>query len=115
MNTKLKAILGLASISLLIYTTYEQNKTINSQKLKIDILESLTTYEQNKTIDSQKFEINALKKSIERIDSAASVQYDELFETQAQLGRYQMTLELLKEQDKPAAKKFKHILENETE
>ena len=38
MNTKLKAILGLASISLLIYTTYEQNKTINSQKLEIDSL-----------------------------------------------------------------------------
>ena len=38
MNTKLKAILGLASISLLIYTTYEQNKTINSQKLEIEYL-----------------------------------------------------------------------------
>ena len=38
MNTKLKAILSLASISLLIYTTYEQNKTINSQKLEIDSL-----------------------------------------------------------------------------
>ena len=38
MNTKLKAILGLASISLLIYTTYEQKKTINSQKLEIDSL-----------------------------------------------------------------------------
>ena len=56
MNTKLKAILGLASISLLIYTTYEQNKTINSQK----------------------FEIDSLKKSIEHIDSAASKQFDEL-------------------------------------
>jgi hypothetical protein len=40
MNTKLKAILGLASISLLIYTTYEQNKTINSQKLEIDSLKN---------------------------------------------------------------------------
>ena len=38
MNTKLKGILGLASISLLIYTTYEQNKTINSQRLEIDFL-----------------------------------------------------------------------------
>jgi hypothetical protein len=38
MNTKLKAILGLASISLLIYTAYEQNKTINSQRLEIDSL-----------------------------------------------------------------------------
>jgi len=56
MNTKLKAILGLASISLLIYTTYEQNRTINSQK----------------------FEIDSLKKSIEHIDSTASKQLDEL-------------------------------------
>lgn len=36
MNTKIKAILGLASISMLIYTAYEQNKTINSQKLEIE-------------------------------------------------------------------------------
>ena len=56
MNTKLKAILGFATISMLIYTTYEQNKTINSQK----------------------FEIDSLKKSIEHIDSAASKQLDEL-------------------------------------
>lgn len=56
MGTKIKAILGLASISMLIYTAYEQNRTINSQK----------------------FEINALKKSIEHIDSAASKQLDEL-------------------------------------
>jgi hypothetical protein len=35
MNTKLRAILGLASISMLIYTAYEQNKTINSQRLEI--------------------------------------------------------------------------------
>jgi hypothetical protein len=94
MNTKLKAILGLTSISLLIYTTYEQNKTINSQK----------------------FEINALKKSIEHIDSAASKQYDELFETQALLGRYQMTLEILKDgEDKKAAQTFEYVLTTQTE
>jgi hypothetical protein len=93
MNTKLKAILGLTSISLLIYTTYEQNKAINSQK----------------------FEINALKKSIEHIDSAASNQYDELFEAQTRAAKYEIALELLEEQDRVAAKKFKHILENETE
>ena len=56
MNTKLRAILGLTTISMLIYTAYEQNRTINSQK----------------------FEINSLKKSIEHIDSAASKQLDEL-------------------------------------
>lgn len=56
MNTKLRAVLGLMTVSMLIYTTYEQNKTINSQK----------------------FEIDSLKKSIEHIDSAASKQLDEL-------------------------------------
>jgi hypothetical protein len=56
MNTKIKAILGFATISMLIYTAYEQNKTINSQR----------------------FEIDALKKSIEDVDSAASKQLDEL-------------------------------------
>lgn len=56
MNTKLRAVLGLMTISMLIYTTYEQNKTINSQK----------------------FEINTLKRSIESIDSAAAIQLDEL-------------------------------------
>jgi hypothetical protein len=93
MNIKLKAILGFATISMLIYTTYEQNKTINSQK----------------------FEINTLKKSIEHIDSAASKQYDELFETQAQLGRYQMTLEMLKDGDRETADKFEYIYTTQTE
>lgn len=93
MSTKLKAILGFATISMLIYTTYEQNKAINSQR----------------------FEINALKKSIEHIDSAASVQYDELFETQALLGRYQMTLEMLKDGDKKTADKFEYIFTTQTE
>lgn len=36
MSTKIRAILGLASISMLIYTTYEQNKTINSQRLETE-------------------------------------------------------------------------------
>ena len=93
MNIKARAVLGLMTISMLIYTTYEQNKAINSQK----------------------FEINALKKSIESIDSAASKQYDELFEAQTRAGRYEIALELLEEKDRVAAKKFKHILENETE
>jgi hypothetical protein len=52
MNTKLKGILGLASISLLIYTTYEQNKTINSQRLEIDSLKKQndTLYTDNWTL-----------------------------------------------------------------
>lgn len=93
MNTKLKAILGLTSISLLIYTTYEQNKTINSQK----------------------FEIDALKVTIEKKDSINANQYDELFDAQTRAARYEIALELLKEEDKTAAKKFTHVLENETE
>ena len=55
MSTKLKAILGLTSISLLIYTAYEQNKAINSQK----------------------FEINALKRTIQEKDSINAVQFNE--------------------------------------
>ena len=93
MNTKLKAILGLTSISLLIYTTYEQNKAINAQK----------------------FEINALKKTIQEKDSINANQYDELFDAQTRAARYEIALELLKEEDKTAAKKFTHVLENETE
>jgi hypothetical protein len=53
MNTKVRAILGFATISMLIYTTYEQNNTINSQK----------------------FEINSLKDSVEHWKG----QYDSLY------------------------------------
>lgn len=93
MNTKLKAVLGFATISMLIYTTYEQNKAINSQR----------------------FEIDALKVTIEKKDSINANQYDELFDAQTRAARYEITLELLKEEDRTAAKKFTRILENETE
>jgi hypothetical protein len=73
-------------------------------------------YEQNETINRYKSETIALKRTIEKIDSAASVQYDELFSTQAELGRYQMALEILKDgEDVKAAKTFEHVLRTQTE
>ena len=90
----IKAILGLTSVGLMLFTMYEQNKTITHYKN----------------------EVVALKGTIEKIDSAASKQYDELFDTQVQLGRYQMALEILKDGEDPkAAKTFEHVLTTQTE
>lgn len=52
MNTKIRAILGLATISMLIYTAYEQNRTINNQKLEISSL--------NKSIEHWKGQYDSL-------------------------------------------------------
>jgi hypothetical protein len=90
----IKAILSITSVGLMLYTMYEQNNTINHYKN----------------------EVVALKGTIEKIDSAASKQYDELFQTQAELGRYQMTLEILKDgENVKAAKTFEHVLTTQTE
>jgi len=78
------------------------------------ILLLTTIYEQNKSITHYKGEVKALKATIEKIDSAASNQYDELFAKQTEVGRYEMALEMLKEEDKAAAKKFESKLD-ETE
>ena len=40
---------------------------------------------------------------------------DSLFNVSTQLGRYELTLEMLKEEDSTAASKFENILYNETE
>lgn len=40
---------------------------------------------------------------------------DELFNTQVELGRYEITLEILKERDSIAAQKFEKIMYTETE
>jgi TolA-binding protein len=73
-------------------------------------------YEQNKTITKQKGEINALKNTIQKQDSINAVQYDDLFNSQAELGRYQMALEILKDgEDKKAAQTFEHVLTTQTE
>lgn len=89
----IKTILGLVAIGLLLFTMYIQSRAITKQS----------------------FEIKALKLTIEKQDSINASQYDELFDAQTRAGRYEIALELLKEEDKAAANKFKHILENETE
>jgi len=74
-----------------------------------------TMYEQNKAITHFKNETSALKRTIEAKDSINADQYNQLFDAQTRAARYEITLELLKEEDQAAAIKFNHILENETE
>jgi hypothetical protein len=69
------------------------------------ILLLTTIYEQNNVINECK-----AKASIDT-DSLQS----ELFQTQSQLGRYQVALELFKEKNKKAADEFELILSTQTE
>jgi hypothetical protein len=68
------------------------------------ILLLTTIYEQNKVINGYKAKTNT-------IDSLQS----ELFQTQSQAGRYEIALELFKEQNKKAADEFELILSTQTE
>ena len=82
----IKAILSLASVALLLVTVYEQNNAINLKKDQIVKLKAQNT-----------------------------VLQDSLFNTSVELGRYQMTLEMLKDGDMKTANKFEYILTTQTE
>jgi hypothetical protein len=85
----IRAILGLASVALLLVTIYEQNNAINRKK----------------------DQIVQLKKQ-------EAILKDSLFNTSVELGRYQMTLEMLKDGGKVYKKtvdEFEYILATQTE
>jgi hypothetical protein len=69
------------------------------------ILLLTTIYEQNKVINEYKAKANT------NIDSLQT----ELFQAQSQAGRYEMALELFKEEDSVAADRFELILSTQTE
>ena len=69
------------------------------------ILLLTTIYEQNNVINKYKVKANI------NIDSLQS----ELFQNQSQLGRYEVALEMLKEEDSVAADHFEFILSTKTE
>ena len=73
-------------------------------------------YEQNRTIIHYKNEVSALKNTIQKQDSINADQYEALFKSESELGRYQMTLEILKDGEDPkAAKTFEYVLTTQTE
>jgi hypothetical protein len=85
----IRAILGLASVALLLVTIYEQNNAINRKK----------------------DQIVQLKKQ-------EAILKDSLFNTSVELGRYQMTLEMLKDGGsvyKKTVDEFEYILTTQTE
>jgi len=84
----IKAILGIASVGLMLYTMYEQNNTITRQKTQIIEL-----------------------KSQSGIDSLQT----ELFTKQTEVGKYELSLEHLKEINPDAAKEFEDYMSHETE
>jgi hypothetical protein len=69
------------------------------------ILLLTTIYEQNKVINEYKAKNNI------SVDSLQS----ELFQTQSQLGRYEVALEMFKEEDSVSADQFEYILSTKTE
>jgi hypothetical protein len=72
-------------------------------------------YEQNKTITHYKNEVKALKITIEKQDSINTEQYNGLFEVQTENGRYELSLDHLKEVNPKAAKQFEDYMTHETE
>lgn len=93
MNTKVRAILGIATVGMLLYTAYVQDSTITKYKKVI--------------------RDHSVKDSIV-VSKVDSIQ-DELFQARTAEARYEIALELLNERDPKAGKEFKHILESETE
>jgi hypothetical protein len=69
------------------------------------ILLLTTIYEQNNVINKYKVKANT------NVDSLQS----ELFQAQSQLGRYEVALQMLKEEDSVAADHFEYILSTKTE
>lgn len=86
MKQYIKPLLTTFSIALFLYTMYTQNEKIT--ELKTTILK------QEKVVDSLQ---------------------TNLFEVQTSLGRYELTLENLKEVNPNAAKQFENYLSSETE
>jgi len=83
-----KQLLGTASIGLILYTMYEQNITITKQKVEINTLKS---------------------------QSGNDSLLNELFSKQTEVGRYELTLDHLKEINPKAAKQFEDYMAHETE
>ena len=88
-----KQLLGTASVGLILFTMYEQNK-------------SITHY---------KNEVSALKNTIQKQDSINANQHDDVFNAEVENGRYELTLEYLKEINPKAAKQFEDYMAHETE
>lgn len=83
-----KQLLGTASIGLILYTMYEQNITITKQKVEISTLKSQSGNDSLQT---------------------------ELFNVQSENGRYELSLDYLKEVNPKAAKQFEDYMSHETE
>jgi uncharacterized protein YlxW (UPF0749 family) len=84
----IKAILGITSVGLMLVTMYEQNNKINDLKSQVVELK-----EQN------------------GVDSLQA----ELFIKQTEVGRYELSLDYLKEINPKAAKQFEDYMTHETE
>jgi cell division protein FtsB len=82
----IRSILGLASVALLLVTIYEQNQAVNRLKDNTVILK-------------------------EQIDSLNT----EVFNLQDINGRYELSVDYLKEVNPKAGKQFEDYLNNETE
>lgn len=82
----IRSILGLASVALLLVTIYEQNQAVNTLK--------------DNTV--------ALKKQVDSLNT-------EMFSLQSTNGRYELSVDHLKEINPKAGKQFEDYLNNETE
>jgi septal ring factor EnvC (AmiA/AmiB activator) len=68
-----------------------------------------------KKVDDAEFKLKKTQDSLRVAEKSRDSLHDEIFPTQIELNRYQIALELLKEEDKKAADKFELILTTQTE
>jgi hypothetical protein len=89
MKKYINAILTLSSVLVLFYIIYDQHKQINGYKEKLKLYDNM-----DMVMDSIK---------------------TESFQVHLMYDRYNIALEILREEDSVAVAKFERILENETE
>jgi hypothetical protein len=98
MKKFINPILRLGTAIALLSVIYMQNNELNKLKEKTQFIEKIAPLAEDTNITNE-------------LDSLRT----ELFNVQSINGRYEVALELLKEQDRKAADKFEFILTTQTE
>ena len=102
MKKYINPILSLGTAAALLGAIYFQTQQIDGLKKQLEFQPVVGgDIQKAQTIDSLQNVIDSVR--------------DEIMPLEVELGRYEMTLELLKEEDKKAADKFELILTTQTE
>jgi hypothetical protein len=104
MKKYIGGLLQLTAAGLLMFTIYKQNKVIQHYKASANV--------EIKSEDGKDTILNVDQTGAQNIVDSLQ---DEIFNSQSINGRYEMSLEHLKETNPKAAKQFEDYMNNETE